>query len=143
MAAKVTWHGDEINARINAEFRRRVRACTILVWNHWKVSISGEGTGRSIRTVRIRSGRIVRKKQLVYNFSPSSPGEPPHVQTGRLRASAAWEIDGLIGRVGSNLKYLVWLELGTTHMAARPSLRRALRECTPAIRAILEAPMKL
>lgn len=61
----------------------------------------------------------------------SRPGMPPHVDTGRLRASITHEVEtrllNIIGRVGTNVKYGRWLELGTSRMAARPWLRPALR----------------
>ena len=84
----------------------------------------------------------------------SSPGEPPHVRTGTLVRSLQGETLGSIttktvthpesgetalggsetfkkhgeftGRVGTNLKYGRWLELGTRKMKKRPYLRPAL-----------------
>lgn len=63
--------------------------------------------------------------------TPSRPGEPPHVDTGRLRASITHEIDrsffNIIGRVGTNVDYGRDLELGTSKMLPRPWLRPAMR----------------
>lgn len=80
----------------------------------------------------------------IYGANPSSPGEPPHKQYGHLRRSVATEVDSatLVGRVGTNLNYGRWLELGTRLMAARPWLRRALRENQARIKSILAEPMK-
>jgi hypothetical protein len=78
----------------------------------------------------------------IYGATRSKPGEPPRKQFGHLRRMVMWEAQGLWGRVGTN--YLVgrWLELGTRLMAARPWLRRALKECQAQILALLTVPMK-
>jgi len=39
------WRGDEAYNQINAELKRRLRACAILVVNHAKQLINTEGTG--------------------------------------------------------------------------------------------------
>lgn len=46
---------------------------------------------------------------------PSKPGEFPKANTGRLRNSIFWQINevDLSGFVGTNLRYGLWLELGT------------------------------
>lgn len=60
----------------------------------------------------------------------SAPGDPPAVDTGRLRASISSELardaQGLHARVGSRYDVALFLELGTRRMAARPFLRPAL-----------------
>lgn len=52
------------------------------------------------------------------------------VDTGRLRDSITWELGGsgalLEGRVGSNVEYAPYVELGTRHMAPRAFLRNAI-----------------
>lgn len=166
------WYGPEIERQIMAEMRSRIRACVLLVANHAKRLVSTEGTGkRSQASRRIRTwkngaglvagvqtrtlaggkkqtwhGRYHRKSKgtLIYGKAPSKPGDPPHLQKGRLRGSIAWElVSQLVGRVGTNLKYGRALELGTSKMAARPWLRRALAEMQDKINRILGAPIKL
>ena len=61
-------------------------------------------------------------------------------QTGRLQTSVASDKDGLVRRVGTNVKYGRWLEMGTRYMAWRPWLRRSLAEMTATIQAILSKP---
>jgi len=60
----------------------------------------------------------------------SAPGEPPAVDTGRLRSSITHAVETtdneVIGYVGSNVEYAKWLELGTERVAERPFLRPAL-----------------
>ena len=54
----------------------------------------------------------------------------PNVRTGRLRGSITWRIgsdaESLFADVGSNVEYAVYVEMGTSRMAARPFLRPAL-----------------
>lgn len=54
------------------------------------------------------------------------------VDTGRLRASVTGTIqreDGeIVGYVGSDVEYAIYVELGTEHMAAQPYLRPAINE---------------
>jgi HK97 gp10 family phage protein len=78
-------------------------------------------------------------KKRRYGANPSQPGDPPHKQTGHLRRSVAHEVDAtsLTARVGTNVRYGRFLELGTSNMEARPWLRRALNEMMPQIKAML------
>jgi len=67
----------------------------------------------------IRDGRTV---------NVSKPGDPPNTDTGRLAQSIKFDFqkNGLVGRVGTNLKYGKWLEFGTEKIAARPWLSLSL-----------------
>jgi HK97 gp10 family phage protein len=125
------WHGPTVQASIAAEIARRIKACCIIVANRAKVLLSVAGTGKEGR-------------KRTYGTNPSAPGEPPRKQFGHLRRSVTYETaaDGKSGRVGTNLPYGRWLELGTRLMKARPWLRRALGECEARVKAILTAPMK-
>lgn len=82
-----------------------------------KTSMKG-GTGRTYR----------RGKNVTHRAS--SPGQPPAVDTGRLRSSITYEIGTqgrvLVARVGTNVEYAKHLELGTSRMRPRPFLRPAL-----------------
>jgi HK97 gp10 family phage protein len=48
------------------------------------------------------------------------------ILTGRLRGSIRQEREGLTGRVGSDVEYAGFVELGTSRMAAQPYLAPAL-----------------
>jgi HK97 gp10 family phage protein len=52
------------------------------------------------------------------------------VDTGRLRASISYDVgkdrEGIVGIVGSNVPYSIYVELGTRRAAAQPFLRPAL-----------------
>ena len=69
------------------------------------------------------------KNDIVLSFgtSPSSPGDPPGVDTGTLRASIGWKSEGDRRRVvHDGVEYGVYLEYGTesetggVKMAPRP-----------------------
>jgi len=130
------------------EARQRNSACALAVWQRAKLLIGTEGAGARVKVkggtqvVQNRGGRKAIGK-LLYGAFPSAPGDPPHKQSGRLLASVAWELVGdAIARVGMNLRYGRWLELGTRKMAARPWLRRALREMTGFCQAVWNRPWK-
>ncbi len=140
MNTVLRWYGGEVQKRITEETTRRLHACCIVVASHAKKLISIQGTVAVSATGAMKRDKKGRFKR-VYGSNPSRPWEPPHKQTGRLRGSVAWEVVGLVGRVGTNLLYGRWLELGTKRMKPRPWLRRALRECQDKIRAIFAKPM--
>tara|TARA_R110000824_G_scaffold3817_2_gene18216 strand:+ start:787 stop:1299 length:513 start_codon:yes stop_codon:yes gene_type:complete len=84
---------------------------------------------------RMKKGKAIRVRGKGGKFSKSTkreaskPGDPPAVQQGPLRASIGSEVvyraggktDQIVLRVGTeNIKYALWLDQGTTRMAARP-----------------------
>ncbi len=71
----------------------------------------------------------------------SHPGDPPNTDTGRLVQSIKIETSekGLVGRVGTNLKYGAMLEFGTKVMAPRPWLSRAVADTKKQIGDIFKA----
>ncbi len=127
MASSLKWDGDKAAKAVLDLAGRRIRACAVTVANRAKVLLSVAGTAPA------RGGKGPKR----YGATRSQPGEPPRKQTGRGRASVAWEIVGLVARVGSNVPYMRFLELGTYRIRARPWLRRALAESMGAIRRIL------
>ena len=64
---------------------------------------------------------IVNDIKLSFGTSPSSPGDPPGVDTGALRASMRWVSEAQFVRVVyDGVEYGVYLEYGTSRMSARP-----------------------
>jgi len=93
--------------------------------------LTREQLGDNLERAAITLKGIVKQSLRIGNKhgdSPSRPGEPPRRRTGRLSGSIAHEVDRdrLRARVGTNLVYAKFLELGTCRMAARPFLRPAL-----------------
>lgn len=74
----------------------------------------------------------------------SKPGEPPNTDTGRLVQSIKFDFKkgGLVGRVGTNLKYGAALEFGTRDMAARPWLSAAVRVASKEVADIFKKAVK-
>lgn len=136
------WSGPQAEALIRQAVARNLAAAAIVVKTKAKILLSLPGTAQAIRAMSYRYGGRkynVKKKGTVYGAVVSDPGEPPRKQTGRLRGSVAHEVDRdkLTARVGTNVVYGRWLELGTSKMAARPWLRRALFESREQIKSIL------
>jgi HK97 gp10 family phage protein len=98
-------------------------------------------------------GAIIRtpsgsRAKRIYGAFPSKPGQPPHKQVGVLRGSVTYEVayaanGTLNARVGTNILYGKFLELGTRKMKARPWLRRSLNEKRGDIQAIMNRPMRM
>jgi len=121
------WHGDEAKEHVRRRAVRFLRRAAIVVERQAKVLLSVPGTGRNKGR---KSGPITRSK----------PGEPPRKQTGRLRASVTREVDesSLTARVGTNVDYGKFLELGTSRgLKPRPWLRRALAEMSQRVNELL------
>ena len=130
---------------VTKAYNRRVKAASIYLSSTVKADISQAGTLRYTTFTKSKKTLQFEKQKTVYNFTHSVPGNPPFKQTGHLRRSITWELAykslqiGAVGRVGTNLKYGRYLELGTRRMAARPYLRRALAIHQAALRRILTA----
>lgn len=63
----------------------------------------------------------------------SAPGETHANQSGRLRKSIGWKVNGAQMRFGYGVtreapEYADWVEFGTKKMEARPSLQNAIKE---------------
>jgi len=63
--------------------------------------------------------------------SPSSPGQPPAIVTGRLKKSVKFaRVKLATFEVTASAPYAKFLEFGTSRMAARPFFRPALRRAS-------------
>lgn len=132
MSVDLNWNGDAAEAYIRKRALMALHRACMEITRRAKQLISVSGTGSMLS-----SGAVVpkvkggpRNAKTVYGAFPSAPGEPPHKQTGFLRESVTYETDedSLTGRVGTNVEYGKFLELGTSKMKPRPWLRRAAYE---------------
>lgn len=86
-----------------------------------RAALAGEAITKA-NLSRPGSGRIYGKHQA------SAPGEPPAVDTDRLRNATQSDTlvrrdgDDIVGRVVANVDYAHALEVGTERMAPRPFL---------------------
>ncbi len=64
------------------------------------------------------------------------------VDTGNLRNSITHEVEGPEARVGTNISYAIYQELGTSKMAAQPFLNPALEQNKGNIRKIFADALK-
>jgi len=90
------------------------------------------------RSFKPGTGREYRRGSVTHRAS--APGQPPAVDTGRLRASITWRRGGTHKTnwrdVGTNVLYAVELEKGTSKTAPRPFMLPAaerLRTYGPAV----------
>lgn len=122
MGAWIDWKGPKWEREFEAGFRRNVSAACIYLTNAIKADISQSGTLRYTSIMDKRS-------KTIRNFTHSIAGNPPFKQTGRLRASISWEIvQGLVGRVGTNVLYGLFLDQGTRKMRPRPFLEANVKK---------------
>ncbi len=117
----IVWNDKVILDLTHQEVASGIEKATLSLLRDSKLSVGKKG-GLVRKT---RTGRQVRQ--------PSPPGKPPHRVTGTLVSSVGHEFEdgGLVGIVGTGLKYAKWLEFGTRKMAARPWLRPAFDRMVP------------
>jgi phage gpG-like protein len=80
-----------------------------------------------------------RRSHYRVGTQASKPGEYPRWLTGHLARSIAHEVnpETITVRVGTNVPYGKWLELGTHNMAPRPWMTLGLQEFAGEIQALL------
>uniref|UniRef100_A0A6M3MF03 Putative tail protein n=1 Tax=viral metagenome TaxID=1070528 RepID=A0A6M3MF03_9ZZZZ len=114
-----------------------------------KEKLSQPGTGRTYKTGR--------KGARYATHQASAPGEPPAVDTGRLRSSVTHNVTGRPGRdlpdpggskteakgyVGTNLEIGPYLEFGTSRMKERPWLYPTITEEATAVAKLVQNVIK-
>jgi len=84
--------------------------------------------------------QMLKQATLLVERTAKLPGYCP-VKTGTARRSITHEIasDGKSAKVGSNVEYFPYIEMGTAKMTARAPLRRALHDNMAKIKKIFRA----
>ena len=138
------WHGKKVFTLATAANVEAMQKAALVVEREVKKSFTKIGTGRSVR--RTKTGKRHRA---------SRAGQPPAIDTGSLRASISNEVKTSFGFVtgrvgpdiiklaasteaGTDIEYGLYLEVGTSKMAARPYLRPALRRTKRKIKRIFD-----
>lgn len=159
MVMEIKWDEGKLQALTKRNVEKRLKQAAIYVEGKIKDKLNQKGTGIEYGRGRTPTGRK-RKSHIA-----SAPGNPPAVDTGRLRSSITYEVTSgagssmgsqgspsssdKIGKVsgdnsvsftiiGTNVGYAKPLEFGTVHIKPRPFLRKTLEEGKSAIKAIFE-----
>lgn len=133
--AKLKWKGEEAMRIIRRAAENGTRDAAIIVQAKWKDLIGKAGKGR----VYIKkSGRV---------HIASAPGDPPAKDTGDLGRSIQVDLSGVgernpRARIGSNQEKARYMELGTRHIAPRPSALPALRQSKKRVLQAMDARVK-
>lgn len=127
------WYGPECTLKLRAAVGIRFdkAARTLRDYIREKLSVPNVVIGWN----RMKYGPIKGTR----GSQPSKPGEYPRKLTGNLRRNVQSETDreALVARVGTNVPYGKYLELGTRKMLPRPWLSRGLTEIWSTLRKIV------
>jgi len=128
---KLNWNGDEASKKIEDTMVNRLDLAGLTLMNEARELVSRD---------QPRAGKGATKRGL----DPSKPGQSPKRVTGTLHRSIFWALDrqAVKGRVGTPLRYGLFLELGTSKTAARPWMIKAVRNKRERIRRILSKEIK-
>jgi len=156
------WDDKALKTEVREKARRKLIRAAATVERECKKSMLSGSQGRSIIATKESSRQYTRTKKKKTHWS-SPPGEPPHVDTGRLRASVTWalsegnqqgnqivgpaqagdqveapdrDVARIIAVIGTNVDYAKALEFGflPRGLKARPYLRPALKRAAAKIR---------
>ena len=127
---------------IDGAVAQRMCEAVKVVRNEAVLTLSRPGKGRVYENYiyEDEAGNMKFGRRRNIPHRASAPGDPPAVDTGRLRQSVRYEVEGNIGLVGTDLDYGKKLQFGTRKVAARPWLDVAFREAADRVIEIFRRP---
>jgi hypothetical protein len=130
------WYGNEAMIYLRTQAGDRLDRATDAMVNHARREMSIPNT-RMVQSSKTKSGLIAVPNTK--GAEPSKPGEYPRKGWGHLRIHVVKEMsaDRMRARIGTNVIYGKWLELGTRFMKRRPWLSRTLSETYDRVRRIM------
>ena len=139
------WYGGLVNAQFKQAIRERLEIAGQIVEAEAKGIMKLGGRSSTGTNIDEAGNTISESNMAKVGTYRSKPGEPPRVQTGTLRRSITHEMDPTlpIVRIGSGVKYGLYLEMGTDKMAPRPFLRPALVKSKKKIIALFRKPINI
>jgi len=141
----IKWHGPKVTRRIEHVLSRRLDQAAELVRSQ---------IVRNLRSNQSWTKRPKDKKErwaAVWDYyagkpspyHPSKPGKIPHADTGDLSKRMFWDRKGkLTRRIGTPLKYGLWLQVGNRKIKPRPYLDVTLKQNFSKIRLIINQPIQ-
>ena len=113
---------EQLEKALSAKFVRRLEIAAIMLKNEMKVELSSHDNLKGSHDSR------------------ESAGGYPFKETGQLAGSVSHNVDTeeMTAKVGSNIMYSKWLQLGTRKMAARPWVTLAWNACKEQIEKLLK-----
>jgi phage gpG-like protein len=117
----VEWNGEAFAKGLSKEYAKNVELAAIHLKTRIKENLNQDQERK----------RWTGKRGVYYRgFDPSHPGQFPHKLRGDLQRSIAYEMsaDKQTAYVGTAQNYGLFLEIGTTRMAARPWLAPTLQQ---------------
>jgi len=140
---RMKFHTKEVIRSIEQAAAQRMEEAVIHVREVTIDTLGQPGTGRVYTHYfwSDASGRLRRGRERGKPHQASAPGEPPAVDTGELRQSVRWTIEGsgteVTGTVGTKKKHGKMLEFGTTKIKARPWLHPSFLKSLDKVKQIL------
>lgn len=136
----VKFYDKEFMRRMRAGETKNLSAAGRMLKGKLKIALSIPS--QQITTVTSKSGKT-RKVYGAKGVNRSKPGDPPHRDTGFLRAHTFSKLKkgGKAVKVGTRAPHATLLEYGTKAMAARPGIRITRDQNRSEIGRILVTPI--
>lgn len=144
---RAAWSGVEAVAKLRDRAKKEYRDRTVAWLTQSAIMVHSEAI-KGIQRVSLgriythflarntRTGNLFPVRKRKKPHIASKPGEPFNIDTGATIKTIRWWIDKqkLTARVGTTSNVGLWMELGTSSVAARPWLMPAFRKVRSQLR---------